>query len=153
LLSPNTIVISMNEKEEQGHTTSSCNQPNKTWWVGGVQLTPSNCRPSSLCRGITVTSSISHKNATSEGVNPGGKGNAMIRIVSKVKRSKNARVEVDPRSAFLTCGGCGLQIGFRLNGERGIRLAIGHSVNYSIVRCLPLRIFSSYFEFPMACPR
>lgn len=34
---------------------------------------------SSLCLGTTVTSSISHRNATSEGTSPGGRGKAMTR--------------------------------------------------------------------------
>lgn len=46
--------------------------------VGGVGLTPINSRLSSFCRGITVTISISHKKATSDGVRPGGRGNAMV---------------------------------------------------------------------------
>lgn len=40
-------------------------------------LTPNKSRLSSRCRGTTVTISISHKNATSIGVRPGGKGKAM----------------------------------------------------------------------------
>jgi len=35
-------------------------------------------RDSRRCRGTTVTVSISQRNATSAGVKPGGKGNAMI---------------------------------------------------------------------------
>jgi hypothetical protein len=46
--------------------------------VGGVQLTPRSCSASSRCRGITVTSSISQRNATSGGVKPGGRGNAIV---------------------------------------------------------------------------
>lgn len=45
-------------------------------WRG--RLTPSNSNLSSFCRGMTVTSSISHRNAISGGVKPGGSGNAMI---------------------------------------------------------------------------
>lgn len=48
--------------------------------VGGVRgvHTPSSSRPSSLWRGMTVTSSISHRNAISGGVSPGGRGNAIV---------------------------------------------------------------------------
>jgi len=45
-------------------------------WRG--QLTPSKSSPSSRWRGITVTSSISQRKATSGGVNPGGSGNAIV---------------------------------------------------------------------------
>ena len=41
--------------------------------------TPSSSRPSSLWRGMMVTSSISHKKATSEGVRPDGRGSAMCK--------------------------------------------------------------------------
>jgi hypothetical protein len=44
---------------------------------GGVQLTPSSCSASRRCRGITVTNSISQRNATSGGDRPGGRGNAI----------------------------------------------------------------------------
>jgi hypothetical protein len=49
-------------------------------WRGvcGALHTPNNSSPSSLWRGITVTSSISHRNAISGGVSPGGRGNAML---------------------------------------------------------------------------
>lgn len=40
--------------------------------------TPRSSSPSSLCRGITVTCSISHRKPTSEAVRPGGRGNAML---------------------------------------------------------------------------
>lgn len=40
-------------------------------------LTPSNSRESSRCRGITVTSSISHRKPTSFGVRPGSRRSAM----------------------------------------------------------------------------
>lgn len=43
-----------------------------------AQLTPSSSSPSSRWRGITVTISISHRNAVSGGVNPGGSGNAIV---------------------------------------------------------------------------
>ncbi len=43
-------------------------------------LTPRSRRPSSLWRGIIVTSSISHKKATSGGVTPGGSDNAISRF-------------------------------------------------------------------------
>lgn len=46
------------------------------WWWG--LHTPRSSRPSSLWRGMTVTSSISHKNAISGGVKPGGRGNAIM---------------------------------------------------------------------------
>jgi hypothetical protein len=45
---------------------------------GGVGHTPSNSRLSSFWRGITVTISISQRKATSAGVRPGGRGNAMV---------------------------------------------------------------------------
>jgi hypothetical protein len=45
-------------------------------WRG--RHTPSSSSRSSRWRGITVTSSISHRNAISGGVSPGGRGNAMI---------------------------------------------------------------------------
>lgn len=49
---------------------------------GGVELlhllTPSRFRLSSRCRGTTVTISISHRNATSIGVNPDCKGSAIM---------------------------------------------------------------------------
>lgn len=41
-------------------------------------LTPSSSRDSSLCRGVIVTSSISHKKPTSLGVSPGGRGSAIL---------------------------------------------------------------------------
>lgn len=41
-------------------------------------LTERRSMLSSLCRGTTVTSSISHKKATSEGISPEGKGNAIV---------------------------------------------------------------------------
>lgn len=44
------------------------------WW--GIH-TPRSSSPSSLWRGITVTSSISHRKAISGGVSPGGRGSAM----------------------------------------------------------------------------
>lgn len=44
--------------------------------------TPRSSRPSSLWRGMMVTSSISHRNAISGGVSPGGRGNAMLRRVA-----------------------------------------------------------------------
>ena len=47
--------------------------------VLGAQLTPSNWSPSSRWRGITVTISISHRNAVSGGVRPEGSGKAMVR--------------------------------------------------------------------------
>ena len=40
-------------------------------------LTPSSSSLSSLCRGITVTSSISHRKPTSLGTRPGGRGRAI----------------------------------------------------------------------------
>lgn len=45
--------------------------------VGGV-LTASKSKLSSFWRGTTVTISISQRKATSVGVRPGGKGNAMF---------------------------------------------------------------------------
>lgn len=45
--------------------------------AGGVH-TPRSSSPPSLCRGMTVTSSISHRKAISGGVSPGGRGNAII---------------------------------------------------------------------------
>lgn len=47
----------------------------KSLWA---QLTPSSWSPSSRWRGITVTISISHKNAVSGGVKPGGNGKAIV---------------------------------------------------------------------------
>jgi hypothetical protein len=44
----------------------------------GQRLTPSRFKLSSLWRGTTVTSSISQRKATSIGVKPGCKGNAMM---------------------------------------------------------------------------
>jgi len=44
-------------------------------------LTPSRFSPSSLWRGMTVTISISHRNAVSGGVNPEGNGRAMVRLL------------------------------------------------------------------------
>jgi hypothetical protein len=44
---------------------------------GRGRRTPSNARASSRCRGMTVTSSISHRNAISGGVSPGGRGSAI----------------------------------------------------------------------------
>ena len=43
-----------------------------------ARLTPSSWSPSSRWRGITVTSSISHRNAVSGGVKPGGNGRAIV---------------------------------------------------------------------------
>lgn len=51
--------------------------------------TESNCIVSSLCRGTTVTSSISHKKAISEGTSPRGKGNAIV-CAKLIKTKKNA---------------------------------------------------------------
>lgn len=42
--------------------------------------TPSRFSPSSRCRGITVTCSISHRNAISAGVRPGVSGAAIVRV-------------------------------------------------------------------------
>lgn len=50
-----------------------------------VPLTPRSSRPSSRCRGMTVTSSISQRKATSEGESPGGRGNAMMTVCSLLK--------------------------------------------------------------------
>jgi hypothetical protein len=47
---------------------------------GEVMLTASSFRLSSLWRGMTVTISISHRNATSIGVMPGGSGSAMTEV-------------------------------------------------------------------------
>jgi hypothetical protein len=58
----------------------SCSPPQAHVVVGfwrGVH-TPRSSSPSSLWRGMTVTSSISHKKAISGGVSPGGRGNAMV---------------------------------------------------------------------------
>lgn len=44
-------------------------------------LTARRSMLSSLCRGTTVTSSISHKKATSEGISPEGKGNAIVGVL------------------------------------------------------------------------
>jgi len=53
-------------------------------WRG--RHTPRSSSPSSLCRGMTVTSSISQRNAISGGVSPGGRGNAMLRrVVSRLR--------------------------------------------------------------------
>lgn len=41
-------------------------------------LTPSSSRPSNFCRGITVTSSISQRKPTSDGVRPGGSDSAIL---------------------------------------------------------------------------
>ena len=48
-------------------------------WLGR-ELTPSRLRLSSRCRGTTVTISISHRKATSIGVSPGARGNAIFRL-------------------------------------------------------------------------
>lgn len=45
------------------------------WWG---RRTDSRLRLSSLCRGITVTVSISQRKATSAGVRPAGSGSAMV---------------------------------------------------------------------------
>lgn len=54
------------------------------WRGAGGAHTPRSSRLSSLWRGMTVTSSISHRNAISGGVSPGGRGNAMIATRSNV---------------------------------------------------------------------
>lgn len=46
--------------------------------LGRFSLTPSSSSPSSLWRGITVTSSISQRKPTSLGVRPGGSGRAIV---------------------------------------------------------------------------
>lgn len=48
------------------------------FWRRGGARTPSNSSPSSLWRGMTLTSSISQRKAVSAGVSPGGRGNAMF---------------------------------------------------------------------------
>jgi hypothetical protein len=45
---------------------------------GGVLFTLRRGMDSSLCRGTTVTISISQRKATSDGTRPGGRGNAML---------------------------------------------------------------------------
>lgn len=46
---------------------------------GGARvLTERSSILSSLCLGTIVTCSISHRNATSEGTSPGGRGSAML---------------------------------------------------------------------------
>ena len=62
---------------------SSCSYLTVQWrddkWLCVVaQLTPSSWSPSSRWRGITVTISISHRNAVSGGVRPDGSGKAMV---------------------------------------------------------------------------
>jgi len=52
------------------------------------RLTPSSSRPSRRWRGITVTSSISQRKATSVGMRPGLRGKAMLSI----DRSRETRV-------------------------------------------------------------
>ena len=47
---------------------------------------------SSRCRGITVTSSISHRKAASEGLSPGVRGAAIARRRSERKRDAVGRV-------------------------------------------------------------
>jgi hypothetical protein len=84
----------------------------------GVQLTPSNCKLSSLCRGITVTSSISQRNATSDGINPGGKGRAItlnsLQCGRKHLRVVESRVDgSDVRRLWLSM----LQIAPNLKGK------------------------------------
>lgn len=46
---------------------------------GLERLTPSNESPVRRCRGITVTSSISQRKATSVGMSPGLSGRAIVR--------------------------------------------------------------------------
>lgn len=53
-------------------------------WCGVAVRTPKRSRLSSRWRGMMETSSISHKNATSGGVRPGGRGNAMVVILQCV---------------------------------------------------------------------
>ena len=50
---------------------------NHVGFVLGQSLTPRSSSPSSRCRGTMVIISISHRNATSEGVRPAGRGSAM----------------------------------------------------------------------------
>lgn len=54
------------------------------------QLTERSSMLSSRWRGTTVTSSISHKNATSEGIKPGGRGKAMLGVCG-VGRCRGAK--------------------------------------------------------------
>lgn len=80
------------------------------WWYcvtvkGGVlggARTPRSSSRSSLWRGMTVTSSISHKNAISGGVSPGGRGNAMVRTrdVVSSKRSREERTADAPEGSL-----------------------------------------------------
>ena len=53
-----------------------------------AQLTPSSSSPSSRWRGITVTISISHRNAVSGGVKPGGSGKAIVLKTPKIRKSR-----------------------------------------------------------------
>ena len=66
------------------------------WWG---QHTESKLRLSSLWRGITLTVSISQRNATSAGVRPGGRGSAMMDCITgvdfgEVERSSDFRRRV-----------------------------------------------------------
>lgn len=65
-------------------------------WRG--QLTERRLRLSSLCRGITVTNSISHKKATSGGVSPGGSGSAIVVMNSGDDRGAKTRRGFETRS-------------------------------------------------------
>lgn len=71
-----------------------------------AQLTPSNCRLSSRCRGITVTSSISHRKAISDGRRPAGNGNAIVRYkdnvqsLVRVKRALYYGVDASQKTCF-----------------------------------------------------
>jgi len=69
--------------------SSGCNDRIDFQWLSNVdnvrvesqtswaQLTPSSSSPSSRCRGMTVTISISQRKAISGGVKPGGNGKAI----------------------------------------------------------------------------
>ncbi len=51
----------------------------RLWWGWrGQELTPRRLRLSRRCRGTTVTISISQRKATSIGVRPACRGNAMV---------------------------------------------------------------------------
>lgn len=58
-------------------------------------LTPRRSRLSSRWRGITVTISISQRKATSIGVKPGCRGNAMVNWLRFVSSCENLEVDAD----------------------------------------------------------
>jgi hypothetical protein len=70
----------------------------------GQMLTPSRLRLSSLCLGITVTISISQRNATSVGASPGCRGNAMAGFRSLCFLVRAERVQIWKTRCFKCLG-------------------------------------------------